>query len=39
MAAIRALQAAAPDEVRKHFAVKADGSFTIDTMMIETVAS
>jgi ubiquinone/menaquinone biosynthesis C-methylase UbiE len=39
VAAIKALQAAAPDEVRKHFAVKEDGSFTIDTMMIETFAS
>ena len=38
VAAIKALQAAAPDEVRTHFAVKEDGSFTIDTMMIETVA-
>ena len=38
VAAIKALQAAAPDEVRKHFAVKEDGSFTLDTMMIETVA-
>lgn len=38
VAAIKALQAAAPDEVRKHFAVKEDGSFTIDTMMIETFA-
>jgi ubiquinone/menaquinone biosynthesis C-methylase UbiE len=36
--AIRALQKAAPEEVRRHFAVKDDGSFTIDTMMIETVA-
>jgi ubiquinone/menaquinone biosynthesis C-methylase UbiE len=36
--AIRALQKAAPDEVRRHFAIKDDGSFTIDTMMIETLA-
>lgn len=36
--AIRALQAAAPQEVRAHFAMKADGSFTIDTMMLETTA-
>ena len=28
----------APDEVRKHFAITADGSFTIDTMMLETIA-
>lgn len=39
VAAIKALQAAAPDEVLKHFAVKEDGSFTIDTMMIEAVVS
>jgi SAM-dependent methyltransferase len=37
-AAIRALQAGAPKEVRDHFAIKEDGSFTIDTMMLETVA-
>jgi ubiquinone/menaquinone biosynthesis C-methylase UbiE len=36
VAAIKALQEAAPDEVRNHFAVKEDCSFTIDTMMIET---
>jgi len=39
VAAIKALQAAAPDEVRRHFAFKEDGSFTIDTMMIETSVS
>jgi ubiquinone/menaquinone biosynthesis C-methylase UbiE len=38
VAAIRALQAAAPEEVRSHFAMKTDGSFTIDTMLLETVA-
>jgi ubiquinone/menaquinone biosynthesis C-methylase UbiE len=37
-AAIKALHAAAPREVREHYAFEADGSFTIDTMMIETVA-
>jgi len=37
-AAIRALQAGAPKEVKDHFAIKEDGSFTIDTMMLETVA-
>jgi ubiquinone/menaquinone biosynthesis C-methylase UbiE len=37
-AAIRALQAGAPQEVRYHFAIKPDGSFTIDTMMLEAVA-
>jgi ubiquinone/menaquinone biosynthesis C-methylase UbiE len=36
--AIRALQAAAPEEVRRHFAIEADGSFTIDTMMMEASA-
>jgi ubiquinone/menaquinone biosynthesis C-methylase UbiE len=38
-AAIRALQDGAPREVRDYFAIKDDGSFTIDTMMIETVAA
>jgi ubiquinone/menaquinone biosynthesis C-methylase UbiE len=38
VAAIRALHGAAPQEVRRHFAIEADGSFTIDTMMIETIA-
>lgn len=37
-AAIRALQAGAPKEVKDHFAITEDGSFTIDTMMLETVA-
>jgi ubiquinone/menaquinone biosynthesis C-methylase UbiE len=37
-AAIRALQSGAPQEVRDHFAIKPDGSFTIDTMMLETIA-
>jgi ubiquinone/menaquinone biosynthesis C-methylase UbiE len=37
--AIRALQAGAPKEVRDHFAIKDDGSFTIDTMMLETIAA
>ncbi|HEY4276261.1 MAG TPA: hypothetical protein VGM68_12305, partial [Rhizomicrobium sp.] len=36
--AIRALQSGAPEEVRRHFAIKENGSFTIDTMMIESVA-
>ena len=39
VAAIKAVQASAPDEVRAHFAMREDGSFTIDTMMIETAAS
>ena len=38
VAAIRSLQAGAPQEVRNHYAIQADGSFTIDTMMLETVA-
>ena len=33
--AIRALQAAAAPEIKEHFALEADGSFTIDTMTIE----
>lgn len=32
--AIRALQATAPEEVRQHFAIEADGSFVLDTVMI-----
>jgi hypothetical protein len=31
--AIRALQAATSDSVRRHFAIEADGSFTIDTAL------
>ncbi|PXV59136.1 Methyltransferase domain-containing protein [Dyella jiangningensis] len=31
VAAIRALQATAPDEVREHFAIADDGSFVLDT--------
>jgi ubiquinone/menaquinone biosynthesis C-methylase UbiE len=34
-AAIRALQEAASAEVREHFAIEADGSFLLDTLMIE----
>jgi len=37
--AIRALQAAASAEVRAHFAIEPDGSFMLDTLMIETVAA
>ena len=33
--AIRGLQNQMPAEVAAHFAVEPDGSFTIDTMMIE----
>lgn len=36
--AIRALQEAAGTEVRRHFAIEADGSFMLDVMMIESVA-
>ena len=32
--AVRALQAAAPAEVRTHFAIEEDGSFTIDTAVL-----
>ena len=34
-AAIRALQGLATSEVARHFAIEPDGSFTIDTIMIE----
>ncbi len=33
VAAIRALQAAASDHVRRHFAIEPDGSFTIDVVL------
>ncbi len=36
--AIRALQQAASTEVIKHFAVETDGSFLLDTLLIEAVA-
>ena len=38
-AAIRALQQAAPAEVREHFAIEPDGSFMLDMAMIETTAA
>ena len=34
-AAIRRMQASAPEPVRRHFAVEPDGSFLVDTAMIE----
>jgi ubiquinone/menaquinone biosynthesis C-methylase UbiE len=34
-AAIRSLWSGAPDEVRRHYAVQADGSFELDALMIE----
>jgi ubiquinone/menaquinone biosynthesis C-methylase UbiE len=34
VAAIRSLQARAPAEVREHFAIGADGSFTVDTALV-----
>lgn len=37
IAAIRALQRAASIDVAAHFAIEPDGSFTIDTMLIEAV--
>ena len=37
-AAIRALQAAAPAEVRDAFAIEPDGSFLLDAVMFEAVA-
>ena len=36
--AIRALQEAAPAEVRAHFAIEADGSFMLDMLMVEAAA-
>jgi ubiquinone/menaquinone biosynthesis C-methylase UbiE len=36
--AIRMVQDSAPDEVRRHFAIEADGSFMLDMAMFETVA-
>ncbi|PPQ27339.1 class I SAM-dependent methyltransferase [Rhodopila globiformis] len=36
---IRALQAAASSEVRSHFSIEPDGSFMLDTLMIEAVAA
>lgn len=38
VAAIRALQAAASDDVRRHFAIAEDGSFTLDMAMLRAVA-
>jgi SAM-dependent methyltransferase len=37
--AIRALQTAASSEVRARFAIEADGSFMLDSMMIEAIAA
>ena len=36
-AAIRTLQTLASSEVARHFEIEQDGSFTIDTMLIEAV--
>jgi SAM-dependent methyltransferase len=38
MAAIRALQQAAPAEVQAHFGIEEDGSFMLDVVMIEAIA-
>lgn len=38
VAAIRALQAAMSEQVREHFAIEPDGSFTIDQAVFELVA-
>jgi len=38
-AAIRTLQGLAGSEVSAHFGIEADGSFTIDTLLIEAVAA
>lgn len=37
--AIRALQDAAPAEIREHFAIEPDGSFMLDMLMLETSAA
>ena len=37
-AAIRSLQAGAPEPVIRHFAIEPDGTFTLDTMILEAVA-
>ncbi|MBL0373196.1 methyltransferase domain-containing protein [Rhizobium sp. KVB221] len=39
VAAIRALQDAAPGEVREHFGIEADGSFMLDMLMVEAIAA
>ncbi len=36
--AIRAIQEAAPVEVQEHFAIEPDGSFMLDTLMLEATA-
>jgi hypothetical protein len=36
--AIRMVQDNAPEEVRHHFAIEADGSFMLDMAMFETIA-
>lgn len=36
---IRAIQNAAPKEVAEHFSIEPDGSFTLDVLMIETLAT
>lgn len=36
--AIRMIQDSAPEEVRRHFEIEADGSFMLDTVMFEAVA-
>ena len=37
--AIRTLQGAASTEVRAHFGIEPDGSFMLDTLMVEAVAA
>jgi ubiquinone/menaquinone biosynthesis C-methylase UbiE len=39
VAAIRALQAATPEAVRRHFAIDAEGSFDLDTLTMEMAAA
>jgi len=36
--AVRALQAAASQDVRRHFGIEPDGSFQLDVMVLEALA-
>jgi SAM-dependent methyltransferase len=37
--AIRSLQQGAPEPVKRHFAIEPDGTFTLDTILVEAVAA
>ena len=39
MRAIRALQTAASAEVKTHFAIEADGSFLLDTFLVDATSA